>query len=138
MLHKIIAGILIIISSILLGLSIAALVLVWTYKGPLAQSSIARLRTLDDQLGQAQTVLQNAQLELERTLRTVDAAEQSLETLKADFAQAKTLFGAVNGTLDTQLLPGLKATRANIDQAKSNLQELRDTLQKLNALPFAD
>jgi len=138
MAHKILAGILIAISSILLGLSIAGIALVWMYKEPLTQVSTARLRSIDNELGQAQTALQNAKLELERTLRTVDAAEKSLKTLKADFAQAKALFGDVNGTLDKQLLPGLKASRENIVQAKSSLQELRLTLEKINALPFMD
>ena len=138
MAHKILAGILIAISSILLGLSIAGIALVWMYKEPLTQVSTARLRSIDNELGQAQTALQNAKLELERTLRTVDAAEKSLKTLKADFAQAKALFGDVNGTLDKQLLPGLKASRENIVQAKSSLQELRVTLEKINALPFMD
>jgi chromosome segregation ATPase len=108
------------------------------YKEPLTQASTAWLRSIDNELGQAQTALQNAKLELERTLRTVEAAEKSLVTLKADFAQAKALFGDVNGSLDKQLLPGLKASRENIDQAKSSLQELRVTLAEINALPFAN
>jgi len=138
MARKIIAGTLIAISSILLGLSIAGIVLVWMFKEPLTQVSTARLRSIDNELAQAQTALQNAELELERTLRTVDAAEKSLVTLKADFAQAKTLFGDVNGTQDTQLLPGLKASREKIDQAQSSLQDLQATLAKINALPFVN
>jgi F0F1-type ATP synthase membrane subunit b/b' len=138
MVRKILAGILIAISSILLGLSIAGITLVWMYKEPLTQVSTARLRSIDNELAQAQTALQNAELELERTLRTVDAAEKSLETLKADFTQAKALFGNVNGSLENQLLPGLKASRGQIDQAKSSLQDLRAALAKINALPFAN
>jgi hypothetical protein len=138
MVRKIIAGILIIISSVILGLSIAGITLVRMYQEPLTQFSTARLRAIDNELAQAQTALQNAELELERTLRTVAAAEKSLVTLKADFAQAKALFGNVNGTLDKQLLPGLKASREKIDQAKSSLQELRVTLEKINTLPFAN
>jgi F0F1-type ATP synthase membrane subunit b/b' len=138
MIRKTIAGILIAISVILLGLSIAGIALVWTYKEPLTQVSTAKLRAIDNELAQAQTALQNAELELERTLRTVEAAEKSLETLKADFTQAKMLFGDVNGSLEKQLLPGLKASRENIDQAKSSLQELRVTLEKINALPFVN
>jgi len=75
---------------------------------------------------------------LERTLRAVESAEKSLETLKVDFVQAKALFGSVNGTLDKQLLPGLKASREEIDQAKSSLLELQGTLAKIKALPLAD
>ena len=137
MIRKIIAGVLIAISSVLLGLSIAGIMLIQTYKQPLTQFSTTRLQTVDTELGLAQTVLQDAALELERTLRTVEAAEVSLETLKADFTQAKTFFGTVNGTLDKQLLPGLKASRAKIDQAKSSLLELQTALAKVNALPFA-
>jgi len=109
MVRKILAGILIAISSILLGLSIAGIALVRTYKQPLTRVSTARLRSIDNELAQAQTALQIAEFELERTLRTVEAPEKSLETLKTDLAQAKTLFGDVNGSLESQLLPGLKA-----------------------------
>jgi len=137
MIRKIIAGILIVISSVLLGLSIAGIVLIQTYKEPLAQFSAARLQTIDTELGLAQSALQSASLELERTLRTVEAAEISLTTLKADFTQAKTLFGDVNGTLDKQLLPGLKASREKLDQAKASLLELQADLAKVNAPSFA-
>lgn len=136
MVRKIIAGILIVISSILLGLSIAGIVLVWTYNEPLAEFSTTRLQAIDTELGQAQTALQNAAFELERTLRTVEAAEKSLVTLKADFSQAKALFGDVNGTLEQQLLPGLKTSREKIEQVKSSLLELRANVAKINALPF--
>lgn len=138
MIRKIIAGILIAISSILLGLSIAGIALVWMYQQPLTQFSTTRLRAIDSELGQAQTALQGAERELERTLRAVESAEESLGTLKTDFTQAKALFGSVNGTLGKQLLPGLKASREKIDQAKSSLLELQGTLAKIKALPLAD
>jgi F0F1-type ATP synthase membrane subunit b/b' len=136
MVHKILAGILILISSVFLGLSIAGIAMIWMYKEPLVQVSTARLRSIDNELAQAQTALQNAELELERTLRTVEAAEASLATLKADFAQAKALFGDVNGSLENQLLPGLKASRGQIDQAKSSLLSLQASLKTLNSLPL--
>jgi hypothetical protein len=138
MIRKIIAGILITISSVLLGLSITGIVLIQSYKEPLTQSSTARLQEIDTELGLVQTTLQGAALELERTLRTVEAAEVSLVTLKADFIQAKAFFGDVNGTLDKQLLPGLKESREKIDQAKSSLLELQASLAKVNALPLAN
>ena len=138
MIRKIIAGVLIAISSILLGLSIAGVVLIQTYKQPLTHFSTTRLQSIDTELGLAQTTLQSAALELERTLRTVEAAEVSLATLKADFIQAKAFFGTVNGTLDKQLLPGLKASREKLDQAKSSLLELQAALAKANGLPFVN
>ncbi|PKN94022.1 MAG: hypothetical protein CVU44_06360 [Chloroflexi bacterium HGW-Chloroflexi-6] len=138
MIRKIIAGILITISSVLLGLSIAGIILIQTYKEPLTQLSTVRLQAIDTELGLVQTTLESAALELERTLRTVEAAEVSLVSLKADFIQAKALFGDVNGTLDKQLLPGLKASRAKIDQAKNSLLQLQASLAKVNALPFAN
>jgi disulfide bond formation protein DsbB len=136
MLRKIIFGTLIIFSSILLGLSIAGIGLIWMYKEPFSQAATARLKAIDNELGQAQTALQTAEIELARTLRTVEAAEASLITLKADFAQAKILFGDVNGALDKQLIPGLKSTRENISQAKTSLQDLQKSLATINALPF--
>ncbi|MFO7585491.1 MAG: hypothetical protein R6W69_12235 [Anaerolineales bacterium] len=138
MIRKVIAGIFIAISSVLLGLSIAAIVLIQTYKEPLTRFSTTRLQTIDTELGLAQTALQSAALELERTLSIVEAAEVSLVTMKADFTQAKALFGDANGTLDKQLLPGLKASREKLDQAKSSLLELQASLAKVNAPPFAN
>jgi hypothetical protein len=138
MIRKIIAGVLIAISSILLGLSIAGIVLIQTHKQPLTRFSTTRLQSIDTELGLAQTTLQSAALELERTLRTVEAAEISLAALKADFIQAKAFFGTVNGTQDKQLLPGLKASREKLDQAKNSLLELQASLAKANALPFVN
>jgi chromosome segregation ATPase len=138
MIRKIIAGIFIAISSVLLGLSIAGIVLIQTYKEPLTRFSTTRLQTIDTELGLAQTALQGAALELERALRIIEDAEVSLETLKADFTQAKALFGDVNGTLDKQLLPGLKASREKLDEAKDSLLELQADLAKVNAPPFAN
>ena len=136
--RKIIAGTVIGLCSILLGVSLALIGLIWVNKGPLTQVINARLLSIDNELGQAQTALQNARFELERTQRIVDATEQSMLTLKAEFTQAKTLFDAMNGTMDNQLIPGLKTTRANIEQAKNSLKELRASLEQINSLPFLD
>ena len=136
MLRKIIAGILIILSSTLLGLSLAGIGLVWMYKQPLAQTSVRQLRVVDSEVGQAQSALQNAKAELERTLRIVEDAEKSMTTLKAQFVEVKTLFGSMNGTLDNQLLPGMKAAREKLGQAKSTLEGLRQTLNQINSLPY--
>jgi hypothetical protein len=136
MLRKIISGILIIFSSIMLGLSIAGVSLIWMDKVPLTQTSIARLTAIDNEFVQAQTAIQSAKIELERTQRIVESAEASMQVVKDEFAQAKLLFGSVNGTLDTQLIPGLKASRAKLDQVKSSLIELKLSLEKINALPY--
>ena len=64
--HKISAGVLIVISAILLGLSISGIVMIWMWKEPLAQVSTSRLQTVDRDLAQAQYALQNAEFELER------------------------------------------------------------------------
>ena len=136
MLRKIIAGILIFLSSILLGLSLAGIGLVWMYKQPLVQTSVSQLREVDSKVGQAQAALQSAKTEMERTLRIVEAAEKSMTTLKAQFVEIRTLFGSVNGTLDSQLLPGMKSAREKLDQAKSTLEGLRQSLNKINSLSY--
>jgi hypothetical protein len=138
MARKILSGTLIALSSILLILSIAGIGMIWIYKEPLTQDATDRLQAIDNDLGQAQTDFQNARLELERTLRLVEAAESSMGSLKDEFDQVKTLFDNTNGMLDNQLLPGLIASRGKIDQAKSTLQGLRDTLAKINSLPLLD
>ncbi len=136
MLRKIIAGLLILISAILLGLSAAGIALIWMYKEPLVQTSIGQLQVVDMELNQTHAALQNAEMELDRTLRAVEAAEQSMAALKAEFVQVKTLFGDVNGTMESQLLPGLKSSRTQIDQAKNSLLDLQASLKKLNNIPY--
>ena len=73
-----------------------------------------------------------------RKLRIVKSAEQTLSALKDELAQAKALFGEVNGTLDEQLIPALKSSRAKIDQVKSALVDLRASLEKINSIPFIE
>jgi DNA-binding transcriptional MerR regulator len=136
MLRKVIAGILIIISVIMLGLSLAGIIMIWTYNQPLTMAVTNKLQAVDGELAQAQTALQNANLELQRTQRIVEAAEQAMTSLKSDFAQVKTLFGDVNGSLDTQLIPGLQATRQRIDEAATALKDLRAILTQLNVFSF--
>jgi methyl-accepting chemotaxis protein len=138
MARKILSGTLIALSSILLILSMTGIGMVWIYKGPLTQEATTRLQAIDNELGQAQTAFKSARLELERTLRLVEAAEASMESLKKEFALVKTLFDNTNGVLDNQVLPGLIASREKIDQAKSTLQGLRDTLAQLNSLPLVN
>jgi len=77
MARKIITVTLIVISSIMLGLSIAGIATVWIYKEPLKNLTATRLKEIDVELAQAQTTLQNAKVELERTMRIVDSAEKT-------------------------------------------------------------
>jgi len=138
MARKIISGTLIGLGSLLLVVSIVGIALVWIYRQPLTQNTTTRLQAIDDDLLQAQSAFQSARLELERTLRLVESAEASMELLKDEFAQVKTMFDNTTGILDDQLLPGLLASRGKIDQAKTTLQGLRDTLAEINSLPFID
>jgi F0F1-type ATP synthase membrane subunit b/b' len=139
MARKIISGTLIGLGSLLLVLSVVGIGAVWVYRQPLITNSTARLQTIDNDLAEAQSAFQSARLELERTLRLVESAEASMEALKDEFAQVKTLFDKTTGILDDQLLPGLLASRGKLDQAKTSLQGLRDTLTELNkSLQFLD
>jgi len=136
--RKIIAGTLIALGSILVVVSLVAIGSIWIYRQPLNLRLTAQLQAIDEELGLAQSAFQTAKLELERTLRLVEAAETSMNKLKDEFSAVKTLFDKTNGLLDDQLLPGLKASRGKIDQAKNTLQGLRDMLAQLNSLPLLD
>jgi hypothetical protein len=136
MARKIIIGILMALSSILLILSVAGIVLAWVYNEPLTRAATIRLQAIDTELAQAQTALQKAQTELERTLRIVETAEKTLASLKDQLSLAKQLFGTVNGTLDEKLIPALKTSRDKVNSVKSALQDLRDKLAQLNSIPF--
>ncbi len=132
--RKIIAGTLLGLGSIFLGLSLAVIIMTWVYKAPLTQAGLARLQSVDSELTRVQSALQNAKLELDRTMRLVDSTEKAMAGLKDQLSQAKSLFGVVSGTLDQQLIPGLKGSREKITQAKNTLESLRTALEQLNAL----
>jgi hypothetical protein len=138
MARKILSGTLIALSTILFILSVAGIGIVWIYRQPLTLVATTRLQKIDQDLEQAGTDFQNARLELERTLRLVEAAESSMKLFKDEFTQVKTIFDNTKSMLDKQLLPGLIDSRGKIDQAKSTLQGLRDTLSKINSLPLLD
>lgn len=138
MARKISSGVLIGLGTLMLVLSIVGIGWIWINKQPLTQDAISRLQVVDQDLAHAQTAFQSARLELERTLRLVESAEASMLALKEEFSQVKTLFDNTTGILDDQLLPGLLNSRTKIDQAKSTLQGLRDTLAEINSLPWID
>ena len=78
MASKLFSGVLIALGTIFLMLSLVGIVAAWAYNEPLTREATGRLTEIDTQLSQAQSSLQSSQLELERALRIVDAAEQAL------------------------------------------------------------
>jgi DNA repair exonuclease SbcCD ATPase subunit len=136
MYRKIASWAFLIIGTLFLVLSIVGIAAIWVYRVPATNQAVARLEQVDSELTQAQTALDNGQAELQRTLRIVEAAEKSLASLKAQLSESKTLTDQVNGTLNGKVIPGLEATRAKIDQLRGTLQSLRESLKKLNSVPF--
>lgn len=135
---KFLAGTIVVFSSILLILSLAGIGAAWIYNGPLTRDSIARLREIDAELARTQTALREAKVEVERALRIVGSAEQTLAELKDEVAEAKRLLDAVDVTLDNTLIPGLEGSRDKINALRTTLEDLRKTLEQLNNIPFVN
>ncbi len=127
---------LIVLSALLLVLSVAGIAAIWIYRVRVTNEALSRLETIDRQLTQAQTDLDNGKSELERTLRIVDAAQTSLDSLKQQLVTAKQLPDQVNGVMTTDLIPGLQGVRGKIDQLRGTIQSLRENLKALNSVPF--
>jgi hypothetical protein len=138
MTRKILTGILIGLSSILLILSVVGIAAAWIYNEPLTRTATTRLQEVDATLAQVQTDLQNAKAETERALRIIDSAEKALASLTEQTSNAKDILGSVTSTLDDQLIPGLKTTRDNISQVRGTLEDLRATLDQVNSIPFVN
>jgi hypothetical protein len=136
MMRKFFAGLLLGLSAIFFLLSLFSIGAVWFYNPVIKEDVLARLEMIDTDLELAQTSLQDASLEIDRTLRIVDAAEKTLTELKEELDQARSLFGEVDETVEDQLLPGLQGTREQINVAMDAVQEIRDFLQELNSIPF--
>ena len=139
MARKIFAAILIALSVIFLIGSLVGIGAIWYYKGPLTREAIGRLTEIDAQLAQAQATLQSSEKELQRALRIVDGAQTALEKMAKETGSAKNLFDSIQGTIDDQLLPDLKTTRARIDSARTTLESLQNFLKSVgNFVPGLD
>ena len=139
MLRRIFAGILILLSAILLVLSVAGIGAIWYYNEPLTREVTGQLKAVDVELGQAQATLQSSEKELERALRIVDSTQEALEKLTDQSESAESLFDRIQGTLDDRLLPELETTRNRINEARSTLENLQAILEGVSSfIPGVD
>ena len=127
---------LMVLSTILFTASIAGVGVIWYYNTPLTEEIISRLQEIDSELTLARSALTDAQGELERALRIVEAAEKALEALSQQTAQAQDILGNVKGTIDDKLLPGLNTSRDKVDDVRGMVEGLRGTLETINNLPL--
>ncbi|MDX9990782.1 MAG: hypothetical protein RBS68_01920 [Anaerolineales bacterium] len=136
MIRKILSGALIGLSALFFLFSLVGIGAVWFYKAPLTRDVLARIQGVDSELELAQSSLKDARLEIERTLRIVESAEQTLAELKDELSQARAMFGIVDGNLEGQMLPGLQETRKQISEVVTAVEEIRISLQQINDIPF--
>lgn len=136
--RKILAGLLIGISSIFLLGSLAGAILAWVYNEPLTLEVTNRLTELETQLMQVQTDLRSAKAEVERALRMIQSAEDALTSLSETATSAKEALDDVDQTLDEELVPGLETARAKIVEVRAVLVDLLNTISQLNSLPFVN
>ena len=136
MVRRILSGTLIALSSILLLLSLVGIGAAWYYNEPLTREGLARLGEAEAELAHTQTALRDARAELERTLRIVNSAEETLSKLSDELEQAKTLLDDFDETLGDSLIPGLEGARNRLTQVKGTLEELLASLRVANSLPF--
>ena len=133
MVRRILAGILILLSTILLVASIAGIGAVWYFNEPLTREARDQLTQIDLELAQAQATLQSSEKELQRALGMVDATQEALEKLTEQSESAESLFDRIQSTLDDRLLPELKTTRVRIDEARATLENLQTLLKSVSS-----
>jgi hypothetical protein len=119
MARKILYGSLIGLSVILTVLSLVGIGAAWAYNEPLTRLGLARLNEIDQELGQAQTTLRSAELELERAVRILEDVEIALAALTQKTTQASDTLHAFGETLDDTLIPGLRTASEKIDRCGS-------------------
>lgn len=136
--RKILTYTLIYLSSLFLILSLIGIILAWAYNSPLTTKATTQLTDIDIQLAQIQTDLRSAKDEVERALRIIESAEEALASLTQQTQDASQILEDVNQALDDQLIPGLETTRTSINEVRNVLEDLRISLEQLNALPFVN
>ena len=138
MTRRVLSGTLIVLSAILLVLSIVGIGSVWYHNEPLTSRIIAKGIAVDDELSQAQNALENAQEELKRALRIVEASDESLQSLNQQATVAKELLDTVTEVLDETITPSLETSKEKIDEAQKTLNDLRTSIETLNKIPFVN
>jgi len=136
MARKILYGSLIGLSVILTVLSLVGIGAAWAYNEPLTRLGLARLNEIDQELGQAQTTLQSAELELQRAVRILEDVKIALAALTQKTTQAAETLQSFGETLDETLIPGLRTASEKIDQVRVALQGLLTTLETINSASF--
>jgi len=136
MVRKILTGLWLVLCGALFVLSVIGVWTIWKYKKPLTMAITARQREIDAELALAQTALQDAQNELKRALRFVDAAEEALENFSEQTAVAKEFLDTVTEVLDETIKPSLATSKEQLEEAQQSMDDLRATLEALNRLPF--
>ena len=134
MARKIFTSALFVVSSTFLILSLLAIVLAWVYNEPLTRNVLGRLEEVDSELEQAEVTLRTSKIELERTLRIVNATEEALNKFTLDDPQG--FFEDIQSTLDEGLVTELETASTRLISARDTLEELRVTLFGLSLLPF--
>ena len=139
MVRRIIAGLLVLLSAILLVLSLVGIGAIWYYNEPLTREARDQLTGVDSELALAEATLKSSEKELERALRIVDATQEALEKLSEETNSAGNLLENIQGTLDDHLLPELKTTRGRILEARTTLENLQAVLTGVNSfIPGVD
>jgi uncharacterized phage infection (PIP) family protein YhgE len=139
MVRRIFAGILILLSAILLVVSLVGIGAIWYYKEPLTREATGQLKEVDLELALAQATLKSSAQELQRALRIVDATQAALEKLTEQTDSAGSLLDTIQSTLDDRLLPELKTTRSRIVEARATLENLQTILTGVsNFIPGVD
>lgn len=132
MARKILSGILIALSAILLVTSVVGIGAIWIYNEPLTREVTGQLKEVELELAQAEATLVSSEKELERALRIVDAAQAALDKLTQQSESAESLFDSIQSTLDDRLLPELKTTRSRIETARITLESLQAILANVS------
>ena len=134
MARKIFTSTLFVVSSTLLILSLLGIVLVWVYNEPLTRNVLGRLEEVDSELEQAEVTLRTSKIELERTLRIVNATEEALNKFTLNDPQG--FFEDIQSTLDEGLVTELETASTRLISARDTLENLRVTLFGLSLVPF--
>lgn len=139
MLRRILAGLLVLLSAILLLLSVIGIGAIWYYNEPLTREATGQLKEVDLELAQAEATLQSSEKELQRALRIVDSTQEALEKLTQQSDSADSLLDNIQSSLDDRLLPELKTTRGRIDEARASLESLQGILSSVGSfIPGVD
>lgn len=130
--------VLVILSCIFFALSLAGLIGVWVYNGPLTEKALSTIETTSTDLAGALEAIESSKAELISADAQLELLQAILETLGVNAAEDLNRLADIVNRVESTLSPVLNSVSSGINTLRESLLTIKDTLETINELPLVN